>query len=221
MSYPATYSAEFVEERSRLTTFFRYLLAIPHFIVLFFYGIGAFFAVVAAWFSIVFTGRYPEGLYSFVAGVVQYITRVNGYISLLTDAYPAFSAGDDPDYPVRLAIAPPPAEFDRMKALFRIILMIPVYVIAYVLQLVGMVASFISWFWIVITGRQNEGLQSAIVLAQSYNMKAYAYYCLLTESWPPFSDDAAPAPTTGGRLDAPESVGPPVAEPVPRADSTT
>ena len=222
MSYPVTYSADFVEERSRLTTFFRLLLAIPHAIVVAVLGIGAFFAVVAAWFSIVFTGRYPAGLYAFVSGVVQYGTRLNGYVGLLTDAYPRFSPGDDDEYPVRLKIAPPLAEYDRMKTLFRIILMIPVYVIAYVLQLVGQVATFISWFWIVITGRQNEALQSAIVLAQSYNAKAYTYYCLLTESWPPFSDEGAPAPTHGGqRLDAPESVGPPPVQTAQGSDTTT
>lgn len=225
MSYPVSYSAAYAEERSRLTTFFRYILAIPHFFLLMVYGIGLFFSVVAAWFAIVFTGRYPEGLYSFSAGVLQYIARVNGYISLVTDAYPPFGLGDDEEYPVRLAIAPPPAaEYDRMKTLFRIILMIPVYLIAYVLQLVGMVASFVAWFWIIITGRQNEGLQAAIVFAQSYNMKAYTYYCLLTETWPPFSDEGSAVTVTrtrGGTLDRPESAGMPATMSDHVSDTTT
>src|SRR5438105_12017546 len=69
----------------------KWLLAIPHFIVLFFLYIGALFAVIAAWFAILFTGRYPEGLFRYVEGVVRWSQRVIGYAFLLvTDAYPPF-----------------------------------------------------------------------------------------------------------------------------------
>jgi hypothetical protein len=70
----------------------KWLLAIPHFIVLFFLSIGAFFAVVAAWFAILFTGRYPRGLFDFVVGVGRWWLRVEAYaILLVTDRYPPFS----------------------------------------------------------------------------------------------------------------------------------
>lgn len=70
----------------------KWLLAIPHFIVLVFLGIGAFFVVIFAWFAILFTGRYPRGLFDFVEGVFRWGARVEGYALLLvTDRYPPFS----------------------------------------------------------------------------------------------------------------------------------
>jgi hypothetical protein len=67
----------------------KWLLAIPHYIVLFFLGIAAFVAVVIAWFAILFTGRYPRGLFDFVAGVIRWDNRVVGYALILTtDQYP-------------------------------------------------------------------------------------------------------------------------------------
>jgi len=70
----------------------KWFLAIPHFIVLFFLSVAAFFVVVFAWFSILFTGRYPRGLFDFVVGVGRWWLRVDAYAFLLvTDRYPPFS----------------------------------------------------------------------------------------------------------------------------------
>ena len=70
----------------------KWLLAIPHYFVLFFLGIGAAFAVVIAWFAILFTGTYPRSLFDYVVGVLRWSNRVNGYaFSLVTDQYPPFS----------------------------------------------------------------------------------------------------------------------------------
>jgi hypothetical protein len=70
----------------------KWLLAIPHYIVLAFLAIGAFFAVVIAWFAILVTGHYPRGLFDFVVGVGRWGLRVNAYAFLLvTDRYPPFS----------------------------------------------------------------------------------------------------------------------------------
>ena len=69
----------------------KWFLAIPHYIVLFFLSIGAFFAVVIAWFAILFTGRYPRGLFDYVEGVLRWHNRVVGYaFALVTDRYPPF-----------------------------------------------------------------------------------------------------------------------------------
>ena len=69
----------------------KWLLAIPHYFVLFFLYIGAFFAVIAAWFAILFTGRYPRGIFDFVEGVLRWHNRVVGYTyTLVTDEYPPF-----------------------------------------------------------------------------------------------------------------------------------
>jgi hypothetical protein len=69
----------------------KWLLAIPHYIVLFFLSIGAFFALVIAWFAIVFTARYPRSLFDYVEGVIRWHNRVGAYAFLLiTDRYPPF-----------------------------------------------------------------------------------------------------------------------------------
>ena len=69
----------------------KWFLAIPHYIVLFFLYVGGFFAVIAAWFAILFTGRYPRGIFDYVEGVMRWHNRVIGYAWILvTDRYPPF-----------------------------------------------------------------------------------------------------------------------------------
>ena len=69
----------------------KWLMAIPHYIVLFFLYVGGFFAVIAAWFAILFTGRYPRGIFDYVEGVIRWHNRVVGYVLILvTDEYPPF-----------------------------------------------------------------------------------------------------------------------------------
>jgi Domain of unknown function (DUF4389) len=69
----------------------KWLLAIPHYVVLFFLGIGAFFAVIGAWFAILFTGRYPRAIFTYLEGVGRWHNRVTGYaFTLVTDEYPPF-----------------------------------------------------------------------------------------------------------------------------------
>jgi hypothetical protein len=90
--YPA--SIEIVDPptaRDRLTVALRILLAIPHFIVLFFVLVGWGFATVAAWFIILFTGAYPQGLYEFGVGALRWRIRVEAYMLLMVDEYPPFS----------------------------------------------------------------------------------------------------------------------------------
>jgi hypothetical protein len=79
-------------ELSRGMPLVKWFLAIPHYIVLIFLSISAFFAVIIAWFAIIFTGRYPRGLFDYVVGVGRWGLRVNAYAFLLvTDRYPPFS----------------------------------------------------------------------------------------------------------------------------------
>jgi hypothetical protein len=78
-------------ELNRWLPLVKWLLAIPHYVVLFFLGIAAFVCVVLAWFAILFTGRYPRGLFDFVVGVARWGNRVTAYaFVLVTDEYPPF-----------------------------------------------------------------------------------------------------------------------------------
>ena len=80
-----------VERLERGLPLVKWLLAIPHYFVLFFLYIGVFFAVIGAWFAILFTGRYPRGIFSFVEGTIRWSNRVTGYaFTLVTDKYPPF-----------------------------------------------------------------------------------------------------------------------------------
>ena len=188
-AYPVQYQSDYVERRSRLTTFFRLILAIPHYFVLTVYSIIATFAVIIAWFALLFTARWPQGLYDFTAGVLRYSARLYGYLHLTTDAYPPFDLGEHDEYPMRLRIAPPKESYSRAKVFFRILLAIPVMIIAYALYLVAELGSLIAWFAIVITGKQPQGLQSMINLGVAYYVRSAAYICLITEDWPPFGAD--------------------------------
>jgi Domain of unknown function (DUF4389) len=104
--YPVAYEADYVREWDRLTTFFRLILAIPWFIVATVYLIAVFFAVIAAWFALLLTGRYPEGLYSFDSGALRFFIRVSGWFSLQTDPWPPFGFGTHPTYQIRVQISP-------------------------------------------------------------------------------------------------------------------
>jgi hypothetical protein len=100
-TYPATDDEQSVhldypypdarEGLNRWLPLVKWLLAVPHYIVLFFLYIGAFFAVIGAWFAILATGRYPRGIFHYVEGVVRWHDRVVGYaLILITDEYPPF-----------------------------------------------------------------------------------------------------------------------------------
>jgi Domain of unknown function (DUF4389) len=80
-----------LENRNRLTVGFRIILVIPQAIVLAILVVAAFVALVIAFFAVLFTGRWPAGLRSFVVGVMRWGTRVSAYFLLLTDKYPPFS----------------------------------------------------------------------------------------------------------------------------------
>ncbi|HEY1450599.1 MAG TPA: DUF4389 domain-containing protein, partial [Solirubrobacteraceae bacterium] len=178
---------------------FRLLLIIPVAIVLYVFGIVASVAIVIAWFAVVITGRYPVGLYSFVADFNRFFTRVTAYGVLLTDVYPPFSGGDDPAYPVRMQFAGPLEQYSRSKAFFRLILAIPIVVLRYVINLLLEVGAFAAWFVIVITGKMPRGLFDLMVLANSYTARSDAYLYLLTETYPPFQDETTRTAGTPGQ----------------------
>lgn len=206
MSYPVTFQADYAESRSRLTAFFRLILAIPLAIWLYVYALVALAAVVIAWFAIVFTARYPRGLYDFIAGFTRFTARFMAYTYLLTDPYPSFGGSDDPNYPVRMQFEPL-EQYSRLKTLFRIILAIPIAILRYVMTILLEIGAIAAWIVIVITGKLPRGLFDLMVLANSYIMRSDAYLYLLTETYPPFQDEQTRAAGA-----APPPPGPPAPE---------
>src|SRR5688500_17542108 len=97
--YPVRADVGWQEEYTRFMPLVKWLLLLPHFIVLVFLGIGAFFAMLAAAFAVLFTRRYPRGLFDYVVGVYRWSWRVISYLLLMTDRYPPFTLGEDPDHP--------------------------------------------------------------------------------------------------------------------------
>ena len=185
-TYPVAYTQDPPETRNRLTVFFRLICVIPHVILAFFYGIAFFLAVVVAWFAIVFTGRWPAGLYDFATGFLRFSARLYAYLYLITDVYPPFDGGEHPEYPVQLVIAPPKESYSRAKAFFRAILAIPIYIVQYVFSIWLFVVAVALWIVAVITGRTPAGLTEAMRMPMAFYLRANAYFYLVTEDWPPF-----------------------------------
>jgi uncharacterized protein DUF4389 len=186
--YPLTYEADYVERRNRWRTGFRLLLAVPWLIIANVYLLGAMIVAFLAWFAIVFTGRYPRGLYDFMAGVMRFYARVNGWVLLQVDEYPTFGMDPETHYPIRLDVAPPLERYSRWKTGFRFIHGVPVLFMLYFVPTLAQIAATASWFTIVFTGRQPKGLHNVISLGNAYSVRGTAYFMLMTEAYPPISN---------------------------------
>jgi hypothetical protein len=181
-------------QRSRVTVFFRLLLAIPHLLWLPLWGIAAWLAVIVNWFATLIQGQSPQGLHDFLACYVRYAIHVYAYLTLAAETFPDFLG--KPGYPVDVRIAPP-APQNRWKVFFRILLAIPALMIAgaltsgrasgggynYSLGLAG-VAAFLAWFVGVAQARNSRGLRDLLAYALSYAAQLDAYLFLLTDVYP-------------------------------------
>jgi Domain of unknown function (DUF4389) len=197
VSYPVSFEADYVERRSRLSSFFRLILAIPLVIWLYLYAIVACIALVVAWVAIILTGRYPRGLYDFIAGFTRCLARFTAYVALLSDPYPPFGGSEDGSYPVRMQFAGPLDHYSRLKTFFRGILAIPILVVRYAMNILLEIGAVAAWVVILITGRMPRGLFDLMVLANSYMARSDAYLLLLTETYPPFQDEQTRAAGIG------------------------
>lgn len=211
--YPVTYEADYLKERNRLTTFFRWIVAIPWFIVGLFYGIAAFVVIVIAWFALLILGRYPDGMYNFVGGVLRYSMRVTGFVSLQTDAWPPFGIGDDPSYPVRVHIEPHAAKQSRLKTLFRLILLVPAMIMSYAMSGITSAVAMVSWLAIVFRGYQPAAIHNALAYTIGYQARFDSYAMLMRDEYPPIGDEIAveidpPAPTEAIATEEPASLEP-------------
>ena len=206
--------------RSRLTVIFRLILAIPHLVWLLLWGIAAFVVSFVLWLAVLIEGKAPEILHDFVAGYVRYATHVAAYLYLAANPYPGFRGR--PGYPVDLEIDPPERQ-NRWTAFFRILLALPVLLLASVLggglslgspggswgsasgeasdaawtgvsaTGVAAAAAVLAWFVTVALGRTPRGLRDLIAFAVGYGAQAAGYLLLLTGRYPT-SDPAVVEP---------------------------
>lgn len=169
-------------KRSRLTVFFRLLLAIPHFIWITLWAIAALFVGIVAWFTALFTGRLPEGMHNFLAKYERYSTHLNAYISLLTNPYPSFN-GQPGLYTVDLHVDPPQPQ-PRWTILLRIVLAIPALILTWVFSQVRQIIAFLGWFVCLAIGRMPKGMQDLGLYCLRYEQQTYCYLALLTNRYP-------------------------------------
>jgi hypothetical protein len=171
-------------QRSRLTVFFRLLLAIPHLILVALWAIAVSIIVIVAWIVAIFTGRVPDGIHSFMAGFLRYSTRVTGYVFLLAEPFPQFGSGGA--YPIDLRIDEPETQ-SRVTVLFRIILAIPALLLSYVFYSVNQIVAFLAWFYCLFTGRMHEGMRNLSAWLLRYEAQTNGYVLLLTSRYPSLS----------------------------------
>ncbi|MHB8574852.1 MAG: DUF4389 domain-containing protein [Dehalococcoidia bacterium] len=107
-SYPVLFEVSYQDRRSRLRTFFRLPLLLPQYVVLYFLFVVWSAAVALAWFAILLSGAYPEGLRRLVVGLTRWLLRVFAYALLLRDEYPPFSLALDERLPAWLLASAPP-----------------------------------------------------------------------------------------------------------------
>jgi hypothetical protein len=201
------FEADFVERRHRGSNFFRLLLAIPLLLWAVLWAIAAEVVAFIAWFALLFTARYPQGLYNFVAGYLRFYGRVLGYVNLMTDAYPSFGGGEDPSYPVRVQVAPPLPKYGRWRVFLRAPIAYLALIVAYgalpalfVLSAVGNAPIF-HWLVIVNDGRARHSLHRLTWVYTAFSLRFTAWGLLVAQDFPPFLSEwqrsAMPPPQAG------------------------
>jgi hypothetical protein len=177
--------------RSRLTVFFRLLLALPHLVWLAVWGIAAWIAALANWLITLFAARSPETLHRFLAAYVRYQVHVYAYLTLIANPFPGF-VGAQGGYPIDVSIAPPERQ-NRWKVFFRLFLALPALVLSGAYGGLLYVAGFLGWFAALFTARMPLGLRNMGALALRYQAQLDGYLFLLTEQYP-YSGPTAPGP---------------------------
>jgi hypothetical protein len=187
------YDVEYPDHLSRLLIFFKWLLVIPHFVVLLIFGVCLYVTTAIAWFAILFTGKYPRGLFDFALSTVRYYARISAYTNLMRDEYPPFGGGGS--YPVTFELSYPES-LSRWKIFVKPILLIPHLIIMYLLGSVAGIVTMIAWLAILFTGKYPPGLFTFSVGVQRWTYRIMTYAMLLTDAYPPFSME--PMPATSG-----------------------
>jgi hypothetical protein len=180
------FEVDYPESLSRWKIFVKWLLAIPHFIVLYIFGIVAGIALIISWFAILITGKYPRGLWDFMLLYLRWSANVYAYsVTLQRDEYPPFG---DAAYPVHLKLEYPQG-LSRWLIFVKWLLVIPHAIVLYLLLIAASVAIFIAWFAILITGSYPRGLFDFVTGVGRWLLRVSAYTYLMTDRYPPFSLD--------------------------------
>jgi Domain of unknown function (DUF4389) len=218
--YPVRLEGDLSPHLSRWLWIVKWLLIIPHAIVLFFLWIAFFVLSVVAFFAILFTGRYPRGIFDFNVGVLRWTWRVGyySYSALGTDRYPPFTLADVPDYPARLSVAYP-EQLSRGLVLVKWwLLALPQYLIIGVFTggaftgydqashngnwwygsgLIGLLVCLAA-LALLFAGRYPRGLYDLVMGLNRWCFRVGAYAALMTDRYPPFRldmGDREPPPT--------------------------
>lgn len=173
---------------SRLLIFVKGVLLIPHFIALYVLQMVSAVLTFIAWFAILFTAKYPRGMFDFSVGVLRWQWRVMTYMTLLTDKYPPFSLSPDPAFPATYDVVYP-ERLSRLLIFVKWILAIPHFIALWLLSIAYLIVIIIAWFAILFTGQFPSGLAKFAIGFMRWNARVGAYLMLLTDVYPPFSLD--------------------------------
>lgn len=190
--YPVHFDVQYPEKVSRLLNnipYLKFILAIPHILILFVLSFLIWVIAVIAWFSILFTAKYPRGLFNFVVNVQRWGINVNTYEYMLRDEYPPFS-GDAGKYPPVTYEVEYPERLSRILnniPYLKIILLIPHLVVLIFLAIGWLVVYFIAWWAILFTGKYPRGMFDYTVGVFRWSSRVGAYAGMLTDKYPPFS----------------------------------
>jgi hypothetical protein len=208
--YPLQLTGELSPRLSRGLWLVKWLLAIPHFIVLFFLWIAFVIVSVIAFFAILVTGRYPRGLFDFNVGVLRWSWRVGfySYSALGTDRYPPFTLKHVSDYPARLEVTYPESLSRGLVLVKSWLLALPQYLIVAVFAtgawtastgasnhwalgsggLIGLLVLF-AGIMLLFTGRYPKSLYDFVLGMNRWVFRVVAYATLMTDEYPPFRLD--------------------------------
>jgi hypothetical protein len=212
--YPVRVDAALDPSLSRGLWLVKWLLLIPHYVVLFFLWVAFVVVGVIAFFGILFTGRYPRSLFDFNVGVLRWSWRVHyyGYWALGTDRYPPFSLAEVPDYPAHMDV-PYPERLSRGLIFVKWLLAIPHYLVLAIFvggglwlgtrggtdngwdngwnagwSLVGLLV-LIAAIVLLFTARDPKPLYDLVVGMDRWSLRVAAYAGLMTDRYPPFRLD--------------------------------
>ena len=188
-TYPVAVDGEYQERVNRFLWLIKWVLVIPNELVLYLFSIPTIVTYLLAWLIIIVTGRYPNSLWGYHLGLIRWSWRLNFYAYQMggTDRYPPFSLADR-DYPASISIDYPERS-SRLKALFRWILIIPHWIIVWILSTVVKVLVVIALVVVLFTGSYPRQIFDFNLAMNRWRYRVSAYGALLRDEYPPFGFD--------------------------------